>query len=112
MTAYTLDRNNRGELRARTVITLGFDSRELHIETRKGSRGGVECSAAVFRRTADGLGLEHAFGRGGDFRRTLKHAPNARATERTLRTVHEECTADARGVTWAALEHYGRTVTA
>lgn len=106
----TISRNIRGELRAKSVFPLGFDARELHIETGKSSPG-VTCSATVFRRTADGMGLEHAFGfgaPGGDFRRTLKTDPKARATEKTLSTMHAACLVDLPALMVAACAHYGK----
>lgn len=78
-------------LRAKTIIVLGFDRRELHIETSKAVRGGIESDATVYQRTEDGMGLQHAFGLagGGDYSARLRHDPTGRATEKALRTMHE-----------------------
>lgn len=109
-TSTTVDRNMRGELRARSVVALGFDRRELHIETRKGGRG-VSCDASVMQRTEDGRGLTHAFafgGEGDDFRRTLASDPKARATEKALATMHAAALVNLADVVAAACAHYGK----
>lgn len=109
-TTTDIGRNMRGELRARSVVPLGFDSRELHIETSK-SAPGVSTGAAVHQRTADGVGLSHVFafgGEGDDFRRTVSRDPKARATEKTLTTMHAAALVDLAALVAAACAHYGK----
>lgn len=110
-TPYEFGRNIRGDLRARSVYPLGFDRRELHVETSKSSPG-LSCRATVFRVTDDGRVLEHAFGLGrpgsGDYRATLAQDRTGRATEKAVRTMHERCTAELAATLAAACAHYGK----
>lgn len=107
---FKIDRHPRDGLRARTVIVLGFDRRELHIETSKASRG-VSCRASVYQKTEDGQGLVHAFafgGQGDDFRRDLSRDPAARATEKTLTTMHAAALAGLPALLASVHAHYGK----
>ena len=95
---YTFGRDPHNGLKAKTIVSLGDDTRrELHIETSKRTCGGIETNATVFTRTEDGQGLEHAFGLrrpgSGDYRSPLRRA-DARCTEKAVRALHESVTAD------------------
>ena len=102
MIDYIITRNARNELRAESVVPLGFDRRELRISTHKTYRG-LACGATVVQVAEDGRTFTHVLLR--DFSRQLVCNPKARATETNIRVMHERCAAewgDASGL-WGAL---------
>lgn len=103
----TVNRDSHNRLRVRTIIDMGFDRRELHIETDKGYRGGIETSATCYQITEDGCGRQHAFGLagGGDFSKQLKVSP-ARGTEKALLALHTEAMTTIEDTVKACVEHY------
>ena len=82
-----LSRGHDKSLRAKTIIPLGFDRRELHVLTSKGSRGAIVCAAQCVQVAEDGRSF--SFILFGDFRKTLANSP-ARCTEKELSRVHAE----------------------
>lgn len=109
--ATDISKDRQGITRALSVLPLGFDRRELRIETRKHSfRGGVYCSATVVQVSEDGRSYTHAmsYGAAGDFSKTLAHEKAARATEKAIGTMHERClTAGVYALLDEAKRHYG-----
>jgi hypothetical protein len=83
-------RSSRGELSAKTVVPLGFDRRELRIETSKSYNGGVDCSATCVQVDVDGFGYSCRLGLGGDgdYSKRLVVERDMRATEKNIRKVH------------------------
>lgn len=106
MSNFTMERDRNGKLRAKTTIVLGFDSRELHVETSKSYRGGVSCEATVFKVTENCMQHAMGLGRGGDFSRTLARNPDARATEKTIRTMHVGAMAGIDAIVAEATTYY------
>ena len=91
MNAYTFARSTHGDLFAETVIPLGTDRRELRIDTRKGFRG-LRTSATVVQVNEDGRSYTHAIGARmtGDFSERIEECNRSvRATEKTIRAMHE-----------------------
>lgn len=112
VTAVSRDRWNN--LSATTCIPLGFDNRELRIQTRKHSiHGGIYCNAFVV--TITPMGYSHAIGlgAGGDFSKTLDQDRSARATEKAIRAMHQRClVAGAYAVLDEAIRHYPQPIAA
>ena len=103
------DRN--GTTRALSVALLGFDNRQLRIETRKhGIYGGVYCNACVVTLNATGYSHAIGVGRGGDFSKTLLHERGARATVQAIERMHRECMANAAAVLAEAIAYYPQPV--
>jgi hypothetical protein len=91
----TVKRSSRGELSAMTVVPLGFDRRELRVETSKSYNGGVDCSATCVQVDANGFGYSLRLGLGGDgdYSKRLVVARGMRATEKNIRAVHAQALA-------------------
>lgn len=98
-----------GGLRRVTRVPLGFDRRELRIETRRSIwRKTLETSATVVQVHEDGNGYTHALGLGtgcGDFSARVAESA-ARATEAAIVRQHDSV--DIAGVLARALAHYQR----
>jgi hypothetical protein len=92
----TTRRNMHGQLVRETVIPLGFDRRELRVETRKHSfRPFIETSASVVQVSEDGRSYTHRFGMSRvpnpetcDYRKTVTSV-QGRATEKALAAQHD-----------------------
>lgn len=112
-TAYeiVLKRDRWDKLSANTTIPLGAERRELRIHTSKSGNGVVSCSADVVQRSEDGLSYQQAFALSkysrGDYCKTLAHVLQARATEKTIRTMHAAALAGIDAVLTEARAHYG-----
>lgn len=103
----TIGKDRNGITRALTSIPLGFENRELRIETRKHSiYGGVYCSATVVTITPYGFSHAIGLGRGGDYSKTIEHSRDQRATERAIAGMHAKCMAGADQILAAAVAHY------
>lgn len=102
------DRQYRdGSFQGTTKVPLGFERRELRIQTRKNTaRGGVDSVAMVVQLNEDDAGFTFAFGRGGDFFQTLQHEPKARCTETTVRRMHNLAISNLAGLIESARTHY------
>lgn len=107
MNAYTITRDAWKNLRAQTRVDLGFDRRQLRIETCK-SGAGIVSRASVLQQTEDGASWTHAFGLagGGDFSERLSTVPGARCTEKALRTAHEAALRALPEIEARARAHY------
>lgn len=81
---------------------------ELEITTRKSIRGGVHCSASVFR-IGDRL-RTHTFGlgAGGDFSKNLEEDRAARCTEKTVKAMHERAVAKLADLVEEAKAYYAK----
>ena len=100
-----------------TVVSLGsakerfgerIGERILHIATRKNSRGELCTSATVYWH---GEGMrQHAMSvcgdKNGDYSRTIRATPCARATEKAIMQAHDIALADFGAVVDAATNHY------
>lgn len=103
MHTYTLTRKRNG-LEAKTVIPME-GNRRLWITTSKGSRG-LWTSASVIHEKSGGI-ITHVFGGAeGDFSESVRRDPKARATEKAIRTMHEDALRDADRIVVAATMHY------
>ena len=88
-TTATRDRDNK--LTIETTIAL-TGNKELRIATSKQVfKKGIACRATVVTPHADGKG--YSFKMPGDYMTTMKADPTARATEKTLRGLHDFCLA-------------------
>lgn len=103
MTYETTVKRNRDGLEAETRIPLGFDRRELRITTSKGSRG-VYTGALVVQVTDRGF----TFVLCQDYRKTLAQDKAARATEKTIRTMHAAVLANVDAVVAEAKAFYDK----
>lgn len=110
-TTFAVERSNghdgKQPLKFITKIPLGFDRRELRIETGKASRGGIEVDARVVQLSECGRTHSHAYGRGGDYSKVIG-ARAARGTEKALLDLHMHGLAMLDQVKAAALAHYQR----
>lgn len=107
----TIKRNHEGKLVAETRIELGFDRRELRIDTQKNHNhygGGVKTGATVVQVSEDGMSYTHVFGLAGDgdWSRTLIHDKTARGTEKTITAQHSTALIDLEAIKAAAVAHY------
>jgi hypothetical protein len=102
--------DGKGPLTAKSIIDLGFDRRELVIETGRSTKG-LQSEAYVQQRSADGLFVSRAFGIAGrgDFSAVVAQREGARATEKALRALHEQALDSLDFVLERALRHYGRS---
>ena len=100
-------------LRASTVVDLGFDRRELRIETSKGSCG-IDTRATVVQVSEDGKSATYAlnYGGGGDFSVKLGTPLAKPATEKNIRAQHEQSIADLAPTIAAAMAYYKQAVAA
>jgi hypothetical protein len=101
----TLTRTANG-IKASTCLPLNIDRRELRIETCKSVRRGVACTAMVVQLAEDGLGYSYVLF--GDYHKRLIHEPAARATEKTVSTIHARGLVDVDAVFAEALAFYTR----
>ena len=109
-TPYTFARSTHGELFAETVIPMGADRRELRIDTRKGFRG-LRTSATVVQVSEDGRSHTHAMGLGsrmtGDYSERIEECDRSvRATEKTIRAMHERARLQADAILARARDWY------
>lgn len=74
----------------------------LKIYTAKSERGGIYSSASVAFRS--GAFMTHGLYR--DFSVRIKNLPDARCTEKSIMTLHNESLARLDEITRAALDHY------
>lgn len=102
-------KRGRDGLEAETRVPLGFDRRELRITTGKGSRG-VYTGCQVVQVAADGLGF--SFLMYGDFGKVLNQDKAARATEKTIRTMHASALVGVDAVVADVMAFYGQKVAA
>lgn len=112
-TTFAVERSNghdgKQPLKLITKIPLGFDRRELRIETGKASRGGIAVDARVVQLSECGRMHTHAYGlgAGGDFSKVIEVRP-VRGTEKALLDLHMHGLAKLDEVKGAAMAHYQR----
>lgn len=101
--------DGRQPISAKTKFELGFDRRQLIIETGR-SRPGLVAKAYVVQVSEDGHIETRAFGIGrcGDFSLKIAERAGARATEKAVRELHQEALGCAAQMKAAALTHYGQ----
>jgi len=102
--------DGNGPLTAKSIIDLGFDRRELAIETKRSTQG-LQSEAYVQQRSADGLFVSRAYGIAGrgDFSAVIAQREGARATEKALGALHDQALGRLDFVMERALRHYGRS---
>jgi hypothetical protein len=102
--------DGKGPLTATSIIDLGFDRRELAIETSRSTQG-LQSKAYGQQRSGDGLFVSRVSGNTGraDFIAVVAQREDARATEKALRALHEQALDSLDFVLERALRHYGRS---
>lgn len=107
-----LTKDIRNGWTAESCIELG-DERVLTITTMKRWNGSLSTTASVQTRsyTCGIPVLTFKMGRGGDFHRTIL-AEQIRATEKAVRTQHEQALGHLSTIKGQALEHYAETAAA
>ena len=113
----TVRRNMRGEIEAITRFVLDRPDRELRITTSKASPGvSTRAQVGIVTGGVPGgfVGFQIALGIGsrGDFRKTLVHNKNGRATQKAIETLHDAALADIEPVLAEARAYYPTTAEA
>ena len=106
-----LSRDRDGKLQAETRIPLGFENRELRIETSKHYSGGTATTAKVVEVTESGFRFAIGIGGSGkgDYSKTIAHE-RCRATEKAIERLHHKALAQQYAIEAEARAHYGQTV--